>query len=481
MRTVKEKLPKFEQYDKNNAKSHDPMGKESSNYIDSRISVTFENPDEEKRKEKPTINQNYLNMNDIVVPLLLKQGDDGQLYFAMEYTYIPARKQIYLELPSIGLEEKKDRYNESDVIKSVSKLANYLQLKLHWSMDPEKNKKRITIDDLTSQYDPVSQSFTNQTAKLVELGVENEQGDKRLHWFPVSCLQDLLSRDIPMSIQTKYTLLQFAQKHKTKFENLEQTEANIDKELINLCKVYGNRDDDRNIWPHKYRFGVAEDKIPGIIQDYIATGKIECASENFRENEKGIIEETSVYGMSKDSVQVVITRVKNGKVQVGLSKQTRSPFISTGNEIFEEIAAGMIDEKDYQNIDIKSDEYKNLDYANHYAGRNAAAREVSEETGIKILPDSLISLSQDLLLSHGTEELSQFYLAKLPENYIQGKQNLDAEESISEITWYDLDTLDIDKLHAPMPTKIALFMARNHIQKEPKLNDKSLSSNNIDR
>ncbi len=459
----KENLPNYENYDENNANSTDPMGTLSSKYASRRISVTYENPDKEKRKEKPTITQNYLDMNDILVPVLVKKGDDGQIYFAMEYTYIPARKQIYLELPSIGMKEQKESYTKEDILNSTINLTNMLQL---YTSNNE-------IKDLTSGFDPVSQSFTNQTAKLVELGVKDIKGDKRLQWFPVSNLEDILSRDIPMSIQTKYALLRFSEKHKNEIAKYKSTEAEIDEELLTNPRAYGHRDNDIVIWPHKYRFGVAKEEIPGPIQDLMGTGRIDYAAENIEYDNDGTAKETSIYGMSKNSVQVVLTRVKNGKLQVGLSPQHRSPFISKQNikEVFTETVAGMIENKHYENIDITSDEYKNLDLATkeilyHYAALKAAKDEAQEEAGVEISSDWLKPISQHLLLSHGTEELSEFYLAKLPENYIQGNKKLDEEETIGDIQWYDFDSLDIDSLHAPMPTKIALLMARNYIQKE---------------
>lgn len=444
----------------NETKSEDPMGVLGSSHINNRHSITYPNPLQNFKEQT----QSYLDMNDIAVPIIIKKGEDGQIYFAMQYIYIPAKKQNFLELPSIGIQEKKENYSEKDTSKAIVNLTNLLQLQL----------SNGSINKLSPNYDPVSQSFTNQTVEFVELGVKNKQGDKRLHWFPISSLQDILSRDLPMSIQTKYALLLFAQKHKKELDNIETTKADIDKKL--LTKKYSHIEDskktDEIIYPHEYRFGVAKGKIPGEIQDLRGLGKIDYATENIEENYNGISAETSVYGMSKDSIQCVITRKVNGKVQVALLSQLRSPFIPKNTYAkFSETPAGMIDEKDYQNIDIKSDEYKNLDQAtketlDYYAGKKAAAREVLEETGISISDDELIVLSQDLLLSYGTEEMSKFYLAELPSNYIQGSQKLDDQEVIGKLTWYDLDSLDINRIHAPLPTKIALTMAKNYIVKQ---------------
>lgn len=431
-------------YTNNNTKSDDTIDKFAPNRVKSRHSINYTNP-----RTGKTQTQNYLDMNDIVVPLLIKKGSDGQIYFAMEYTYIPARKQIYLELPSIGMEEEKDSYSDSDILTTVTNLTDILQL----------TPTNGNINNLSTNYEPVSQSFINQTAKILELGVKNEQGDKRIHWFPISCLHDMLSRtDIPMSLQTKYALLLFADKHKSEIAKIDETKADVDLDLLSSNKSFGSKDDDEVIWPHKYRFGVAKEKTSGDIQDLKGIGKIDYASENIEDDFDGVSKETSVYGMSKNSIQCVITRINNGKVQVGLMPQHRSPFVAKEKikEIFIETPAGMIDENDYNNTN--SDEI---------AGKNAAVREVAEEAKIKIFPNWLIQLSQDLLLSHGAEELSKFYLVKLPKKYEQlEEEKQDEQEAIGKLQWYDIDTLDIDNLHAPMPTKISLLMARNYLQRE---------------
>lgn len=454
----------------NNTNSNDPMSKVAPGRVNSRHSITYTNPRTGKEQT-----QNYLDMNDIVVPIMIKKGDDGQIYFAMVNTYIPATKKIYLELPSIGMDEQKENYSDSDIFTSVIKLTNMLQL----------SQTNGNINTLSSNYDPVSQSFTNQTAKIVELGVKNEQGDKRLNWLPVSCLQDMLDRwDIPMSIQTKYALLLFAEKHKDEIAKLNPTKMD---EIIPTNIVFGERDNDESIWPHKHRFGVAKEETSGIIQNLMGSGWIDYASENIEDNPNGVSKETSVYGMSKNSIQCVLTRTVNGKVQVGLMDQHRSPFITKKeiNEVFTETPAGMIDEKDYIKAKYDDEAEKNTtaeeiveeDYIaklDEKAGKNAVVREVAEEAKIEIFPEWVTKISQDLLLSHGTEEYSKFYYVRLPANYKTLKEDQqDNEEAIGKLKWYDLDTLDIDELHAPIPTKIALFMAKNIIQREQILETKN--------
>ncbi len=414
----------------NNNKNNDPLGDKSSSRVNERKQITYINAI--KNKEQT---QNYIDMNDIVVPILIKKGNDGQIYFALEYTYIPARKQIFIELPSIGFETKKENYHKQDIDNAVTELTNMFQL----------SQTNGNINSLSSNFDPVSASFTNQTSKFVELGVRNEQGDKRLHWFPVSCLQDILSRDLPMSLQTKYALLLFQQKHKKELKDIKQTTANIDEELLNSTKKYGDKNKDAIIWPHKHRFGVAQEKTPGKIQDLMGIGKIDYT------------EEDAVYGLSKDSIQCVIARKYNGKIQVGLSSQLRSPFISKKeiDATFLEIVGGGIEAEDSE--DTTSENEKCI---------NAAIRETAEETGIKVPSENVIKLSQDLLYSHGTEEMTKFYLAIVPSNYTQNEQKLDDQEVIGKIQWFDLDSLDIDKLHSPIAKKAGLIMAKNYFEKE---------------
>lgn len=446
-----------------NRNTNDPMGEMSSNYVIGRHSVTYPNP----LKDNIEQTQNYLDMNDIVVPVIIKKGDDGQIYFAMEYTYIPAKKQIFIELPSIGMQEKKEEYSDLDILTATTNLTDMLQLS-------QSNGK---INDLASNYDPVSASFTNQMAKFVELGVKNQDGDKRLHWFPVSCLQDLLSKDIPMSLQTKYALLLFEQKHKKEISSITPTEAQIDTELLNSTKKYGEENKDDIIWPRKYRFGVAKREIPAQIQELMAEGRIDYVADNIEEKNDGMSKEESVFGMSKNSIQCIIARIKNGKVQVCLQPQLRSPFIAKNkvNSYFLETPAGMIDEKDYQNIDINSEEYRDLNQAtkgilDNYATETAAAREVAEETGIKISSENLIKLSQDLLYSQGTEEMTGFYLAIISSDTEKGKRNLDEQEVIlsedEDSIWYDLDSLDINKLHSPISKKMLLILTKKYFDNQ---------------
>ena len=71
----------------------------------------------------------------------------------------------------------------------------------------------------------------------------------------------------------------------------------------------------------------------------------------------------------------------------------------------------------------------------------------------------MIKLCSKLLLSYATEEMIEFYLTELEENYVQTKQQLDEQENISEIEWFDLRTLDINKIHSPLTTKISIIMS----------------------
>lgn len=56
--------------------------------------------------------------------------------------------------------------------------------------------------------------------------------------------------------------------------------------------------------------------------------------------------------------------------------------------------------------------------------------------------------------------MTEIYLAELKKKYVQTKKKLDEQESISDLEWYDLKNMDIDKLHSPIATKLSLIMSR---------------------
>lgn len=377
---------------------------ENPNYIYYRNEVTYFNPSSGKQQM-----QSYLHMNDLIVPILLKIDNRGTLYFAMQYTYISACNKIFLELPSYKMEKDFDL-----TLNSISKIINY---------------NIINCKDLSSFFSPVSQSITDQMAKFVEIEVEYEEKKELLQWYPINCLDDLLKKqDINMSLQTKYGLMLFKEKYKNELKKIIPKEFKENKRLLRkkfnpkqkyLKKIYDI-----------YRFGVVE--------------KYKTDKKVLKLHNKNIIQyfgDKTIYATSKNSVQCILTKIENGKVKIGLSKQQRSPFVAREevDEYLYEAPAGLVEDGELFDL--------------------AAKREAFEETGIQI-NGKMIKLCNKLLLSYATEEMIEFYLTELEENYVQTKQKLDEQENISEIEWFDLKNLDVNKIHSPLTTKISVLFAK---------------------
>ena len=70
------------------------------------------------------------------------------------------------------------------------------------------------------------------------------------------------------------------------------------------------------------------------------------------------------------------------------------------------------------------------------------------------------------MLSTATQEESAFYICEVSEKSNYGKQNLDSDENISQIEWVSIDEIDLEKLHAPLPTKYAILKAREYFSRE---------------
>lgn len=395
----------------------DNDSKNSSTHIYSRNEITYYNPTSGKEQM-----QSYLHMNDIIVPILLKVDPRGIIYFAMQYTYIPAHNKIFLELPAfkmynISKEANNIEYTNEDIEYTINIILDNIQY------------KKIYWKELSSKFEPVSQSITDQMVKFIEIEVEYKEQKEKLKWYPMNGLEDLLNRqDINMSLQTKYGLMIYMERYKKHIQKLNQIKFQENKYLLN------KKFNPKYKWQKKiyeiYRFGVMEKyKIDRKVLKLYYKNKIECFGDK------------AVYATSKNSVQCIITKIENGEIKVGLSKQQRSPFIARTevDEYFYENPAGLVEEGE------KFDA--------------AAKREALEETGIQI-NGNMNKLSGKLLFSYGTEEMSEIYLTELEENYVQTKQKLDEQENISEIEWYNLKTLDIDKLHSPIATKLSLIMSR---------------------
>ena len=378
---------------------------ENPNYIYCRNEITYFNPSSNKEQM-----QSYLHMNDLIVPILLKIDNRGTLYFAMQYIYIPARNMIFLELPVYKMDK-----NIDFTINNISQKINY---------------KIINWKELSSDFSPVSQSITDQMAKFVEIEVKYEDKKELLQWYPINCLDDLLNKqDINMSLQTKYGLMLFKGKYKNELKKLIPIKFKENKRL--LRKHFNPK--------QKYLKKIYEIYRFGVVEKYITDKKV---LKLHNKNKIQYFGDKSVYATTKNSVQCILTKIENGEVKIGLSKQQRSPFIARDDvdEYFYEAPAGLVENGEL------------FDFA--------AKRESFEETGIQI-NGKMIKLCNRLLLSYATEEMIEFYLTELEENYVQTKQKLDEMENISEIEWFDLKTLDINKINSPLTTKISIIMSRN--------------------
>lgn len=176
----------------------------------------------------------------------------------------------------------------------------------------------------------------------------------------------------------------------------------------------------------------------GVVEKYITDKKV---LKLHNKNKIQYFGDKFVYATTKNSIQCILTKIENGEVKIGLSKQQRSPFIARKDvdEYFYETPAGLVENGELLNF--------------------AAQREAFEETGIQI-NGKMIKLCSKLLLSYATEEMIEFYLTELEKNYVQTKQKLDEMENILEIEWFELKTLDVDKIHSPLTTKIPIIMSR---------------------
>lgn len=260
---------------------------------------------------------------------------------------------------------------------------------------------------------PVSQSFTNQLASFkVVLVYYNENSN--LDWYPISSLSNCIEknkREPFMSLQTVYALELMYDMYKEQISNLPKTEFDIhnsrEKENIRI----------KEIWPNKYRFGI----------------------EDITYNKNGE-KEYDTYATSKNSIQCILTRKnRNGKIQIGLSKQQRSPFIAKDNfdEYLYEGAGGMLETGE--------------------GFKTAAARETREETGYDIKEKDLKCLSNPLIISLATQETSAYYLCELNNEVQKRNLILDEQENIGEIEWFDLEKIDLEDLHAPLGTKYIIL------------------------
>lgn len=388
-----------------------PMGTNKITYVNS--------------KSGNTQTQSYLEMQDLIVPVLVKKDkQSGELHFAMQYEYVPSSKYgVQLELPDFPFfNEKKDNYSEEDVSECIKENLNYLDLKL------------IGFKYLDSGTTAINQSITDQIMKVVYVYVkDSKNADNNLEWFPVSSLQDYLhSRPIGLHapeyscMKTKYALRLFYEKFKNEIDKKKQTKFTYREDLFNRRSPWQQK---KTIMENKYRFGTA------LVENI--------------EAKKGISNYGSVFeiGTSRNSVECLITKRENKKVKIGLSRQQRSPFIAREgiSEFFYEEVGGMVEE---------GESYE-----------EALRREVPEETGIPIKNGKLHKMSNPIMLGKGTQESSVFYIYEMSGDEKHIGQSLDSEESIEDMEWFDLDEIDLNKLHAPIPTKYAITLAREHFER----------------
>ena len=394
-----------------------------------RSTVTYINPKTGKQQT-----QNYLEMQDLVVPVIVKRDKNtGDLLFAMQYESIPS--SIYnaqLELPDCPFFNKKsDSYTNEEVIQCIDKKMTSLGLEMRG------------YRYLDSSSTAINQSITDQMMKTVCVYVEDENektNNNGLVWYHISSLEDYLfnkqndNSTEYSSLQTKYALRLFYETYKNDIKKYPPTKFNYGLEKLNReTHQWLNI---KNVMKRQYRFG--EDLT-------------ERQSNNEKIKDFGKVAEM---GTSKNSVECLVVKKEGEKISIGLSRQQRSPFIAREgiDEFFYEEVGGMLEEgEDYQ---------------------TALKREVPEETGIEIKNGKIIFLSNPVLLSKGTQECSAFYIYEMDRSDTQSNLCLDEQESIDAIEWFDLNKIDLNKLHAPLPTKYAILMAKQYyaLEREKELN-----------
>ena len=106
--------------------------------------------------------QSYVHMNDIIIPILLKVDQRGILYFAMQYIYVPACNKIFLELPAYKVlkrdnDNEQEIYTKNDIEYTINKILEKIQY------------KRIYSKELSTNFEAISQSITDQIAKFISL------------------------------------------------------------------------------------------------------------------------------------------------------------------------------------------------------------------------------------------------------------------------------------------------------------------------
>lgn len=349
--------------------------------------------------------QNYIDLDNIIVsPMVRINEKTGEFEFALSHRSNASmlKNQQYngkvWEVPEFSV-RKNYSLSEEEIFDK----------QCHYKYGEEYFGSRKLEDKQT----PVSQSFTNQLASFKILLVYYNE-NSNLNWFPISSLLDCINKNLERpftSLQTSYALELLYDTYKEQIDKGKKTPFNI--QVVESERSIKTKE----VSPNKYRFGI-EDII--LEED----GK----------------KEYDTYATSKNSVQCILTRkINDGQVQIGLSKQQRSPFIAEENfdEYLYEITAGMVE---------AGENY-----------RHAAVRETKEETGYELKQEKLRHIGGPLIISLATQELSDFYLYEMDNNQQKGDQDLDAQENIEQMEWINLDDLDLEQLHSPLPTKYAIL------------------------
>lgn len=160
---------------------------------------------------------------------------------------------------------------------------------------------------------------------------------------------------------------------------------------------------------------------------------------------------------SEDSIECILTRRNDdGSIQIGLSRQQRSPFISDENydEYLYETVAGMLEKGENEKV--------------------AAVREVKEETGYDIKEEDLRYLMGPITISLATQENTTFYLCEIDATQKEGTQILDEQEYIEPIEWFNMDEINLEDLHSPLNTKYAILKAREYYNKQRTKDNKEI-------
>lgn len=380
----------------------------------SRKQVTYYNPKSGKMQT-----QNYLDMQDLVVAVILRRNEEGQMEFAMMYEYIPAVNKVFLELPECPFFKiKKDHYDNGDVTEVLENRMMDLGLNM------------IGFKYLDSSETAICQSFTDQQAKFVVVSVEEENENDKLNWFPITSIKSFFENiGNNSSLQTKYALELFYYKYRKDINGSSPSQFLYDTEIVG--KPAGEWKDHKTIMERNYRFGI---KLTENIQPINMNDTITYSGQ------------FSEYGTSKNSSNCLVTKKHNGKIMIGLSRQQRSPFVEREgtDEYFYEFVGGMVEDGE--------------------SFEEAAKRETLEETGVDIQNMRLIHIEEPTLATKAAEEYGDFYLCEIAEGTKINCLKLDEQEDIDRLQWFDLYEIDLEKKRIPLGTKYIIQKARQYYQ-----------------